>query len=44
MYREGKQEEVNYAVSEREDGVMGVTTLMTGCAELYWDVFVCNWA
>ena len=38
------REQVNYAVSEREDGVMGVTTLMTGCAELYWDVFVCNWA
>ena len=36
------REQVNYEVSERADGVMGVTTLMTGCAELYWDVFVCN--
>ena len=36
-----KQDKVNYAVSEREDGVMSLTTLtrMTGCAGMYWDVF-----
>ena len=43
MYREGKQEEVNYAVSEREDGVTGVRTLR-GCSGFYWDVLGCNWA
>ena len=34
------KDEVNYAVSEREDGVMGVTTLkrMRSCTGLYWAV------
>ena len=33
-----KQDKVNYAVSEREDGVTDLTTLrrMTGCTGMYW--------
>ena len=37
------REQVNYAVSEREDGVTGVRTLR-GCSGFYWDVLGCNWA
>ena len=49
--RLSKQEEVNYAVSEREDGITGVTTLMrmtgsTGlqfsCTELFCTVLDCT--
>ena len=43
MDREEKQEEINFAVSEWEDGVTGVTTLR-GCNGLYWDVLGRNWA
>ena len=34
----GKQDKVNYAVSEREDRVTDVTTLtmMMGCTGMYW--------
>ena len=34
----GKQDKVNYAVSEKEDRVTGVTTLtrMAGCNRMYW--------
>ena len=38
------QDEVNYAVSEMEDGVIGVTTFtrMTGCNGLLWAVMDCT--
>ena len=39
-----KQDKVNYAVSEREDGVTGVTkfTRMAGCTRLYRAVLYCT--
>ena len=39
-----EQDKVNYAVSEREDRVTGVTTLtrMTGCIGMYWAVLGCT--
>ena len=39
-----EQDKVNYAVSEREDGVTDLTTLrrMTGCTGMYWAVLGSN--
>ena len=37
------QDEANYAFSEMEDGVTGVTTgLLLGCTGLYWTAHGCN--
>jgi len=39
-----KQDEVNYAVSEKEDGVTCVTTItrITGFTGLYWAALGCT--
>ena len=43
---EHKQDKVNYAVSEKEDGVTGVKLLMRmmGCTRMYWSTTELYWA
>ena len=42
---EHKQDKVNYAVSEKEDGVTGVQMLMRmmGCTGVYWSATELYW-